>query len=284
MTRIMLLGDIHGASDFFETKVMPVAIAEKIKWIYQVGDFGYWEHTDQGIMFLNNVSNALVGTGIELVFIQGNHDKTSLIPNRYNPIDGFYSIRPSVWFAPNGTHWTVEGTGFVALGGAYSIDKQDRLDMEAAKAETIFKSRILSNREYSANYVAEKARSETVETLWFPEEEMTDVELDSILNGLNPDEVDVILAHDKPFMSNPGIRLLPIDECIPNQRRLQKAVNVLKPKLFVHGHLHIRYRDTIRCGDDNSYTVVEGLGADVPNFTQSANDWRADDAWEILNL
>lgn len=284
MTRIMLLGDTHGNLNFIKNRVIPAASGMGVRWIYQVGDFGYWEHTLEGSTFLNEIDQALTGTGMDLVFIPGNHDKVSLIPNRYNLIQGFYHIRAGIWYAPNGTHWKVSKTGFLVLGGAYSIDKQMRLDEEAEKARKIFNSRIKNKYEYSEAYIAEQARAETVETLWFPEEEMTDTELDNILASVDASEVDVILAHDKPFMSNPGIKLLPIDECIPNQRRLQKAVTALQPKLFVHGHLHVRYRDTIRCGDNNEFTVVEGLGADVPNFTQYESDWRAKDAWEILNL
>lgn len=284
MTKIMFLGDTHGNTLFVTQRVIPAAVSAGVRWIYQVGDFGYWEHTEEGKIYLNTISNALANTGIELVFIAGNHDKTSLIFERYNPLAGFYSVRPGIWFAPNGTHWTVENTSFLALGGAYSIDKQLRLDAEAGKANKLINDRKHKSHEYSLNYIIEMSKEQTAETLWFPEEEMTDSEMDDILDRVKSEQIDVILAHDKPLSSNPGLKLLPIPECIPNQRRLQKAVNTLKPKLFVHGHLHVRYRDTIRCGDDNAYTVVEGLGADVPNFNQFESDWSAADAWEILNL
>lgn len=280
----MLLGDIHGSLNFFRNRVLPAAVENNVRWIYQVGDFGYWEHTPAGVDFLDELSHSIVGTGIELVFIPGNHDKTSLIPTKYNMIDGFYHIRPGVWFAPNGTHWKVNGKGFLVLGGAYSIDKNYRLDAEQKAADKIVASRSGKSYEYSIEFIREQAYTETAQTLWFPEEEMTFEEFQHIFNTVDPAEVDIILAHDKPYMSNPGIKLSPIPDCIPNQRRLQAAVNLFQPELFVHGHLHVRYKDTIRCGDDNKYTVVEGLGADVPNFSQYASDWRANDAWEILSL
>lgn len=284
MTKIMLLGDIHGSDAFFRRHVIPAAIKEGVRWIYQVGDFGYWEHTDEGTEFLNEISDALIGTGIELVFIPGNHDKVSMIPSRYNMLEGFYTIRPALWYAPNGTHWTVDGKGFLVLGGAYSVDKDYRLKAEAAKAQKIIASRQGSNYDYGIDYVTAQAHAEAAETLWFPEEEMTDSELDKILASVKAEDVDVILAHDKPLASNPMVKLMPIAECIPNQRRLQKAINALQPELFVHGHLHARYTDTIRCGDNDAHTRVEGLGADVPNFNQLVNSWEPSDAWEILNL
>jgi predicted phosphodiesterase len=286
VTKIMLLGDTHGNIGFVRNRAIPAAKAAGCRWIYQVGDFGYWEHTPEGVQYLNDVQESLVESGIHLVFIAGNHDKTSLIVDKYPMIMGFYAVRPSIWFAPNGVQWDFEGYSFLALGGAYSIDKQWRLEQEAAQAKNrVATMRAHYEREgYSESYMRNRAVEKTAETLWFPEEEMTDLELEKILIDIRGTRIDVILAHDKPFASNPGVKLSPIPECEPNQRRLQKAVNILQPKLFVHGHLHIRYTDTIRCGDGNAYTRVEGLGADVPNFNQTPGSWEPSDAWEILDL
>ncbi len=283
MQKLMLLGDTHGNTNFIIDKVIPAAKEAEVEWIYQVGDFGYWEHTFKGKKFLDDVQEALVKAGLKLLFIQGNHDKVSLIEESYPVVDGFYLVRPSIWYAPNGTYWEVEGKSFVALGGAYSIDKYIRLEDEEAKAQRNCAVSPLRGR-YSEDYILKGERAKSAGTYWFPEEEITQVEFDKILSQLKGKKVDVILAHDKPFMANPGVKLLPIKECEPNQRNLQKAINVLQPSLFVHGHLHIRYTDHVRCGDNNIYTRIEGLGADVPNFNQSRRDWSPDDAWEILAL
>lgn len=283
--KIMLLGDTHGNTKFITNVAIPAAESAGADWIYQVGDFGYWEHTDEGQDFLDEVSAELTETGQQIVFIAGNHDKTSLIFRKYSQISGFYMVRPNIWFAPNGTVWSPNDgeTNFIALGGAYSVDKNYRLEQEEWRAQQIVANPPFSVDEYSPKYILDYARSKTRETIWFPEEEMTEDEFETILSNTK-DRIDVILAHDKPLSSNPMMKLLPIAECAPNQRRLQKAVNVLKPKLFIHGHLHARYTDTIRCGDDNAYTRVEGLGADVPNFNQLESSWEPKDAWEFLIL
>ena len=280
--KIMLLGDTHGNTDFIRNHVIPAAKSEGVRWIYQVGDFGYWEHTSSGVTFLDEVNAACISAGLDIVFIQGNHDKTSMIAKKYNESMGFYQVRSSVWFAPNGTLWSPDGkTNFLALGGAYSLDKYERLNEEKQKAHWMAVQRVGSG--YSYDYLLANAMEQTAETLWFPEEQMTETQFERILHETT-DRVDVILAHDKPFASNPLVRLSPIAECAPNQRRLQKAINVLQPKLFVHGHLHIRYTDSVRCGNDGRFTKVEGLGADVKNFSQSASSWSPSDAWEFLNL
>lgn len=285
MSKVMLLGDTHGNTKFITNYVLPEAKRQGVKWIYQVGDFGYWEHTDEGRVFLDEVNEALVHNGLNLVFIQGNHDKVSLIDKNYPEIEGFHVVRSAIWFAKNGTQWQFEGTSFLALGGAYSIDKSYRLKAERAKAQNIFDS-YASDEKYAgfADWNKWRHANKAAEgSFWFPEEEMTDVELDNILRNVTT-KVDVILAHDKPSSSNPMMKLLPINECMPNQRRLQLAVNHYKPALFVHGHLHVRYTDTIRCEGSDRYTRVEGLGADVPNFNQLDSDWNPRDAWEILDL
>lgn len=281
--KIMLLGDTHGNTKFVSNCVIPAAREAGARWIYQVGDFGYWEHTPEGVEYLNAVNEACIVEGVEIVFIQGNHDKVSLIPKKYNEVLGFFHVRSNIWFAPNGTVWAPDGkTNFIALGGAYSVDKMWRLDQEHMNAKNMA-TKSLGNYDYPRSERLAMAHEKTKGSLWFPEEQMSNEEFDRILKNVT-DDIDVILAHDKPFASNPMIRLSPIPECEPNQRNLQKAVNVLKPKLLVHGHLHVRYVDTIRCGDDNTYTRVEGLGADVPNFNQHESSWEPTDAWEFLTL
>lgn len=283
MTDIMLLGDTHGNTSFILNHVIPAATEAGVEWIYQLGDFGYWEHTAEGEQFLNDIQDALTVAGLKLLFIAGNHDKTSMIAGRYSKVEDFYLVRASIWFAPNGTQWDFEGKSFLALGGAYSIDKKWRLEQEFAKAKNLAISSPLRGT-YSEAYILQDCMDKTSETLWFPEEEMDDEELDIILEDLRDTNIDIILAHDKPLSSNTLVELLPINATIYNQRRLQKAVNILQPNLFVHGHLHIRYTDTIRCGNEDAYTRVEGLGADVRNFNQLPSDWAPTDAWEILNL
>lgn len=269
MQSIMLLGDIHGNTNFFESFVVPAAKSKGIRWIYQVGDFGYWEHTENGRQFLDDVNSLCVSNGLEIVFIQGNHDKVSLIPANYGNIDGFYRVRSSIWFAPNGLVWSLNSgkTNFIALGGAYSVDKQWRLGQEKRDAQKMLRM----NAELGYSYIEYVTR----ETLWFPEEEMTDSEMDKILGNVT-ERIDIILSHDVPFGANVPISLLPIAECEPNQRRLQKAVKTLKPKLLIHGHLHVNYVDGMRIGDDGAFTEIHGLGADVSD--------NPSDAWTFLTL
>jgi Icc-related predicted phosphoesterase len=260
----MLLGDTHGNTDFVTTVVIPAAQAKGVQWIYQVGDFGYWEHQNAGQVYLTAVNEALVRHGMHMIFIQGNHDKVSMISETYLEEDGFYKVRSNLWYAQNGTVWSPNKgkTNFMALGGAYSVDKRWRLEREQYLLDQIHKD---LRATYESTYR---------ESLWFPEEEITDDELDVILSNVNQ-RVDVLLTHDKPFSANTPFELLPIRECEPNQRRIDKAIKALTPKLVVHGHLHKRYTTSIR-NSDSGFTVVEGLGADVSYDEESA--------WEFMDI
>lgn len=192
--------------------------------IFILGDFGYWEHMSRGFQFLNKLNTYANILNVQVYFLDGNHDKTSMILEKYGDADyrdheGFILIRPYIRYAPRGHRWTWDECRFAAFGGAYSVDKKLRLDEE-------------------------KASSYEPGTLWFPEEEMSDHDMDEFLKDQVP--VDVIFAHDKPRAANPGPGFDGYVLCLPNQDRLQRALVTLRPKFFYHGHLHHAYEDYVR--------------------------------------
>lgn len=252
--KILIAGDIHGNLSHL-AYLYSKAMEEGIDRIFQLGDFGFWEHMPEGVKFLDEANRHAYHAGVTLYFLDGNHDKTSLLLDRYTERDdeGFIIVREHIRYAPRGHRWTWGQTRFAAFGGAYSVDKAWRLDLEH--------------------------QQDAPEALWFPEEEMSDEDMARFLT--NTDPVDIILAHDKPRASNPQWNRKAIVECHPNQNRLQMAVRALKPGLFVHGHLHVRYTDTIMSGDERHFTRVEGLHCD-PEATMH---WPYDPAesWIILD-
>lgn len=251
--KILIAGDIHGNLSHL-AYLYSKAMEEGIDRIFQLGDFGFWEHMPEGVKFLDEANRHAYHAGVTLYFLDGNHDKTSLLLDRYTERDdeGFIIVREHIRYAPRGHQWTWGYIRFIALGGAYSVDKEYRLNLERER--------------------------EMPQAFWFPEEEMSDEDMAKILNVAT--HTDVILAHDKPRASNPMWNRKDIFECYPNQDRLQMAVLTLRPKLFIHGHLHYRYADTIR-SSDNTHTQVQGLHCD-PEATMH---WPYDPAesWMILD-
>jgi predicted phosphodiesterase len=271
-TDLLLAGDTHGNTSHVRY-LIDVAHRHGIDRIFQVGDFGAWEHVPDGRAFFDNVDKYARRRGVTVYWLDGNHDKTSLILERYgNELDdeGFLRCRENVRYAPRGHRWTWGGVRFIALGGAYSVDKPWRVKEERAKAHAL--------AEKAARYGSGKS-TDTTGTLWFPEEELTDAELAAAL--ADPTPVDVMLTHDKPRAADPQWNRKDLAECWPNQDRIQAAVRALRPRLLVHGHLHYPYRDQIRSSGD-AWTTVIGLDAD-PAAADHAGYDKAD-SWMVLDL
>lgn len=222
--KILFAGDTHGNLGHAQYLVR-TAKKEGCDRVFVLGDFGMWEHQKAGVYFLDTLNTYCNVNNIHMYFADGNHDKTSLTVEMYadsRDDEGFMMVRPYIHYAWRGHRWTWDDVKFIALGGAYSVDKDWRLDLE---------------KRYPGKYGGPGS-------LWFPEEEMSDEDMAAILE--NTDPVDVIMAHDKPRCSNPGWNRKNITECLPNQDRLQRAVETLNPRFFFHGHLHFSYVEDVQ--------------------------------------
>lgn len=253
--KILFGGDTHGNLSHLRYLIR-VAKAYELDRVVVLGDFGYWEHTEEGVQFLDKLDSLAAEDGIDVYFIDGNHDNTDLLLEKYGPVDrGPLRVRERILYLARGLRWIWGGATFIALGGAYSVDKQWRVDLERKRRKP--------------------------GSLWFPGEQMTDTDMAKILaNDSGP--VDIMLAHDKPLRSHPGWDTKAFPQCIPNQERLQNALDVLVPKLFLHGHLHVRYEETIPLhGVETHGCRVIGLGAD-PEASWMPR-YKAKDSWTIID-
>ncbi|MEV6772780.1 metallophosphoesterase [Nocardia sp. NPDC051030] len=272
MGNVLIVGDLHGNTGHALASVQVAARNDCAK-MFVVGDFGAWEHMLSGRRYFDVVSKAAKRAGVIVYFLDGNHDKSSLLHEMYDgkrDDEGFLICRKFLRYAPRGHRWTWEGTTFAAFGGARSTDKGWRLARESRKEEQAER-----RRRYGS-----LRQSDASGTLWFPEEEMTDDELDALLEA-DSSPVDVLLTHDKPRASRPKFNRKDRPECFPNQDRIQRVVQTLRPGLHVHGHLHFRYTESISCGGDR-WTRVEGLGAD-PDASQYPG-YDNEDSWMVLQL
>lgn len=263
--RILMTGDTHGNIGHVR-HLLEVAKEHGCDRIMVCGDFGAWEHMPDGVRFMDKIDLSANMKNIPIYWVDGNHDKTSLVLEQYaDAVDpeGFLLVRNYVRYACRGHRWTWGGVRFIALGGAYSVDKEWRLDQE-------------------------KKGSGKPERYWFPEEQMTDAEMAMFLQDQDP--VDVIVAHDKPLVSNPQWNRKDFVECLPNQVRLQEAVSVLKPDYFFHGHLHFPYIDMIPRherddgdGDLSSMAYVKVVGLMCDPEASGMSQYPAKGAWYIFD-
>jgi len=259
---VLAAGDIHGDTRHARY-LSDVAVDQDVDGIVQLGDFGFWEHHPDGVPFLDLCAKLAEKTGKPWWWIDGNHEAHTTLRSVYGPDgprhkptpEGFWEIRPGVFYIPRGNRWTWNGVRLMGLGGAYSVDKDWRLDGFGKRVRQAQEQ----NRFRKAAGRPEKDVWEQVKKyqLWWVEEELTDAEIEVAL--ADPEPIDVLLTHDKPIAANPRWNRKTFPECMPNQQKIQTVVYTLHPKLLLHGHLHYRYTDVIRCGDDDLWTRVEGL-------------------------
>lgn len=158
-------------------------------------------------------------------------DKTPWSPKDY----------PRIIHLPRGYRWTWWGQAWMALGGATSIDRLQRIP----------------------------GRS------WWPEEALTDEDVEY---ASRPGAVDVLVCHDAPYGANvPGVGLGPPRPCdwplqtqlesYDHRLKVRKVVDVVRPRLVAHGHMHCRYSDMLHL--DGHDTMVEGLDCDGTPMSRS---------------
>lgn len=280
--KVLFAGDTHGDADQV-LYLCQTARNHGSEKVFILGDFGAWEHTPAGEEFFDAVDSYAASMGVTVYFLDGNHDKTSLVMEYYGwnrDPEGFVICREHLRYAPRGHRWTWDGRTFMAFGGAYSVDKGPRLVAEQKKFQKA------ARRERYRRQAGRPAEPiPTFEgTLWFPEEEATDAELDAILEA-DSTPVDCLLTHDKPIMSSPSYNRkdwTTIPGCEANQRRIQRLVTELRPALVLHGHLHIRYSDQIRSSGD-SWTSVVGLHCD-PGAGSHLPGYKREDSWVVAEI
>lgn len=225
--KICFIGDTHGNGPFLD-KICKIASDHGCKVLYQLGDFGYFPHTDWGQKFLKQLSYSLLLNDQELYFLDGNHDNHPLLFEAPDRGDGFRFIRDRIFYSPRGHRWTWDGIRFMSLGGAYSIDKDP-------------------NPTYGW-----KGRTEGWN--WWPEEMITVEQMDK---AANRGPIDVLLSHDLPTKANiPNLRNK--DEYPAtniNRARLQYVVDQTRPGLVLTGHWHDCFQSYI----DYPYAVEGGL-------------------------
>lgn len=299
--RVLFAGDTHGDSEHVDYLCM-MAAAERCSVVFILGDFGYWEHSDHGA-FLDDCSNSAERHGVEIYWLDGNHENHTWLRERYigtefveRNDDGLVQIREHLWHAPRAHRWNWHGLTFMALGGAYSIDKEGRLVREDRNRKRLVELQKIIESDAKSINARQHAMWELTSysdmlplieqgehTMWWPEEEISDGEVEEAIAG---GPVDVLLTHDKPLQSEPGWNRKNDDVSKVNQRRVSRVVSACQPRILLHGHLHYRYTDVIRSGDNDRTTVVEGLDCNPgghPNKVRSG-EYDPRSSWAVVRV
>jgi hypothetical protein len=155
--------------------------------------------------------------------------------------DGLRWATKHIAVFPRGYRWEVDGVSFVSLGGAPSINFTD----------------------------LKKGIS------WWPEEALTmgDIYRLSESSAVFP-RTDVMITHDAPDGIPPLDALMAGNASEWNEEGIQyaeegrklmnAAVEIVKPRMFVHGHYHYDYVVDVEFGEEEKFTTtVVGLNRDT---------------------
>lgn len=241
---ILLLGDTHGDLSS-ATGAVQMAQEKGCQVILQLGDFGFM---GQGVdKFTHKLNRALAKAGIVLYWVDGNHENHDRIERLSPGPDGTHQIETHIYHLPRGFRWEWGGVRFLALGGAYSIDKASRKEHVS----------------------------------WWPQERIT--EADIIRCGDAP--TDVLVCHDVPWgVDDPygsyreNKNLFP--ESNRNRQALRAVVEATQPRLVVHGHTHWRKSSWLRLEGCRHDVQIEGFGSN-PYW---AGGGLGSDQWDYLAL
>ena len=190
--------------------------------IFQLGDFGYWEHYDDGIWYLDKMNRMAAKVGIPIYWIDGNHENHPLLWKTYSDrvnSEGFWNVRDYILYCPRGHMWEWDGVKFMGMGGAFSVDRNLR---------------------------------KVGNSFWF-EETITDEDVERAIANADGEFVDVMFTHDVPLgvdlpfqMAKQGRRLTNSSESTHNRILLSDVIEVVQPKYLFHGHMHLYYKDKIK--------------------------------------
>lgn len=233
--KIAFAGDWH-ANRIYARKAIQFAAKNDAEYILHVGDFGFWPDYRGNDPFVNNVQKVAEDNGVQVLFVDGNHENHDMlraVTVDQGVVDEPVKIQENVYYLPRSLRFFLDGVSFMALGGAHSIDRD--------------------------------ARVEGFD--WFPDEKLSIVDCyRACVGGV----VDVMITHDCPAgVDIPSLRKTAYmvsqkdaDATDNHRALLRNVVDVVKPKLLVHGHYHEFY-GRILDGDGYGYkTRVIGLDCD----------------------
>lgn len=194
--------------------------------VWQLGDAGFRWPAGRG-RFDRRVERYLADHDVDLIWLDGNHDAHSRLRKLRLDDDGFVPLSDRIRYAPRGHRFIADGRRIGVLGGAYSIDRDRRLEGM---------------------------------TVWADLEEVTQRDVDT----LGDDDLDVLLTHEAPTGTPVASTLrLPAEEAAHatvSRDLVRQAVERTRPALLAHGHWHQRLQsDLLR--DDGGVTRVESLAS-----------------------
>lgn len=225
-TRVLVVGDTHGAVIWMRRTVIPYAVAHGCSRIVQVGDFGFILENDPVAVQreLTRLHMALSRAGVTLHFLPGRYENHPMLaklaePAKRTQTEGHHVLKPSILYTGRLSSWSWHGLRFAAVGAAASADREGRI-----LGVNLWEEEVLTREEI--------ATAETLGT------------------------VDILFTHDAPA-EMPTAKLR---RPAPDRQPMSRIGRSMQPKAWVHGCYHqlVKYRFPHQFGS----SVVVGLSRD----------------------
>ncbi len=214
--RVVVLGDVHGETTWLRTVIARASDLEGLDVILQVGDFGIgpWPGDTRDKVSWT-VGRELAKHSMWMLVTPGNHENHHTLARARRDAAGRIVLgREGRLLAyERGHRETIGGRAFGSLGGAISVDRY----AEAARAGSRMAGRS-----------------------WWPEEEVTQADVDA----LGDDDLDVLVTHDVPARV-PMVGWMRIDphtllRAHGVRELLDQAIDRTQPSVVLSGHWHQR--------------------------------------------
>jgi hypothetical protein len=245
--RIVMVGDTHGSVRDVKEAVRRAKDFQTDR-IYILGDFGLWWGY-KGVEFIDDINEYARKNNVHIFALPGNHENydwwnatVATAPTS----KGHAYLRTNVLLSPRTHTWNWAGKQFAVAGGAVSIDKQWRKAGES----------------------------------WSPDEELTDDEVEGI--NLWGHRVDYLLTHDCSDFTPFHGRLKPDADSQRHRKRVDRVLQILKPRMHFHGHMHTRYDwDNLWPYGYSAFDEGEWTGPVTKTYgLECNNDWWS---WGVLD-
>jgi Icc-related predicted phosphoesterase len=206
---VLLLGDTH-CDTYALLSAFKVAQDSGIDAIFQMGDFGYWPRNEAGQRFLSVARQEQSKTGVALFWLPGNHEDWKSLSG-YLLEEGPFVDVEGTQFVPRHGAWRWNETDIIAIGGAYSIDRDMR-----SLGHSYFDEEVVSPS--SLEFVRGK-RAHILLTHEAP--------VSLVLHKYGHDDFQSRIPEQHRKGSRAG------------QNLIRQCLNEIRPERLVHGHWHM---------------------------------------------
>jgi hypothetical protein len=211
-------------------KACRYAVKNDIDRIIQVGDWGFLNRGPELMQMLHRTLNKYA---IEMWWLDGNHENFDLMEylGIHTDADEPVPCTSRITYLPRGYAWEEDGVGFMAFGGASSVNRPDL----------------------------------TAGFSWFPQELIRVSDIDRAQANADRQRVDVLFSHEGP--STPRLMNFleqskgfwddtELNVSAQNRLMLEEVIEFVEPSIVIHGHYHWAYNamwnDTAIVGLDKS--------------------------------